>query len=323
MAQEQIPMLVELMAGMSNTMLQLRSAINSQGVSSRISPYHGDAKGFRGWIKEVEKYCMLLNLGDDDKKAVAFQSSRGSVSDFLKRRGEDLPGETWAQLKIELARRFAEITDAQYAFTVLKSVRQKANESVQMYSEKLIGLAEEAFVGQDMSSDCIDKLLIGFFVDGLQQNSLKYKLLRENPATLGAAIETALKEENLMRRYQLRMGRETDHRLPTFDEEEPMEVDQFRPTTRRPDTRAHPRPAAHQDRRRVNAVSSGAQFCFRCGGPGHFARECYADMQGQPRTEDRRPNNRGNGLRGTSSRGNSWRGNGRPFNQGNGRPGRV
>lgn len=42
------------------------------------------------------------------KKAVAFQSSRDGVSEFLKRRGEDFPGDTWAQVKIEQVRRFAD-----------------------------------------------------------------------------------------------------------------------------------------------------------------------------------------------------------------------
>ncbi|BFZ00708.1 hypothetical protein BsWGS_03747 [Bradybaena similaris] len=313
MAQEQLNYATDVLRGIDSTLRQLKGAINSQEVNSRISPYHGDAKGFRIWIKEVEKLCTLLNLGDADKKAVAYQSSRGGVSDFLKRRGEEFPEDTWVQVKTELARRFAEITDGQHAFTVLKSVKQKSGESVQMYSEKLIALAEDAFVGQDMSNDCIDKLLIGFFVDGLQHNSLKFKLLRENPSTLGAAIETALKEENLMRRYQLRIGREDDHRFSTVDHEEPMEVDQLRPARRRQDTQPHPRPVDYHDRRRVNAVSSAPLLRFNCGGPGHFARNCNFNTRGQYNTQDSRPSNRGNGRRG----------NARSFYPGNGGPGRV
>lgn len=76
MTQEQVPTLSEVLMGMNSLLLKLTGSINSQGVSNRISPYYGDSKGFRNLIKEVEKYCMLLNLGDEDKKEVAFQSSR-------------------------------------------------------------------------------------------------------------------------------------------------------------------------------------------------------------------------------------------------------
>lgn len=61
------------------------------------------------------------------------------------------------------------------------------------------------------------------------------KLLPQNAGTLGAVIELALKEENLMRRYHLQIGKENEHRFPIVEGEESMEVELFRPTMRRPE----------------------------------------------------------------------------------------
>lgn len=63
----------------------------------------------------------------------------------------------------------------------------------------------------------------------------RWKLLPQNAGTLGAVIELALKEENLMRRYHLQIGRENEHMFPIVEGEESMEVELFRPTMRRPE----------------------------------------------------------------------------------------
>lgn len=45
---------------------------------------------------------------------------------------------------------------------------------MQVYSDKLVALAEDAFLGKDIRSDYIDRLLMCFiFFNGLQHNSLQ------------------------------------------------------------------------------------------------------------------------------------------------------
>ena len=51
------------------------------------------------------------------------------------------PQNTWNDLKGELAKRFSDVTDSQYAVSLLTSVRQKG-ENIQVYAERILSLAE-------------------------------------------------------------------------------------------------------------------------------------------------------------------------------------
>ena len=70
----------------------------------------------------------------------------------------------------------------------------------------------------------VDQQLIGIFCDGLRDEPLKMKVVRDNPATFQAAVALATNEQNFRRRFSLRMGRITRGQ----DREEPMEVDHYR-----------------------------------------------------------------------------------------------
>ena len=64
-----------------------------------------------------------------------------------------------------------------------------------MYAERLLTLAEDAYPAQQGSA--VQRQQIDIFVDGLQEDQLKLKVLRVNPKTLDAAITTATNEQNL------------------------------------------------------------------------------------------------------------------------------
>ena len=89
-------------------------------------------------------------------------------------------------MKTELSTRFSEITDAQHAFMLLRKVHQKPGETVQVYAERLLALAADAFDNQQ--GQPVQRQLVDIFVDG--------KVFRENPNTLDAAITTATNEQN-------------------------------------------------------------------------------------------------------------------------------
>ena len=55
------------------------------------------------------------------------------------------------------------------------------------------------------------------------------KVMRENPAILQATVASAMKEQNLRNRFNLRIGRVTDSNVPSI---EPMEIDHLRPKKR-------------------------------------------------------------------------------------------
>ena len=92
---------------------------------------------------------------------------------------------------------------------MLRRVRQEKNESVQLYAERLLAIAEDAFQGQDQADlAAIERQLVGFFIDGLVYDYLKMKVMRENPDRLQAAVHIAMNEQNLRRKFNLRTGRD-------------------------------------------------------------------------------------------------------------------
>lgn len=227
---------------LAQEMGKVSTALGAQGISQIIAPFDGEARKFKDWVKSIEKYALLTDLDDDTVKRVAFQSSRGPVSDFIRRYQATHPGVTWNVFKGELANRFSEVVDEQHAFMLLRKVHQKHGETVQVYAERLITLSEEAFPLQQ--GPVIQRQLIDIFVDGLLEDHLKMKILRDNPNNLEAAITSATNEQNIRRRFNLRTRH---HQIP--DEEE-MEVDHYRPAPR----------------------------CFRCKRTGHRAKDCKAKI---------------------------------------------
>ena len=46
--------------------------------------------------------------------------------------------------------------------------------------------------------------LVGFFIDGLKHDYMKLKVMRHNPRNLEAALDIAIEEQNLRKRFELR-----------------------------------------------------------------------------------------------------------------------
>ena len=142
-------------------------------------------------------------LPDDQKRLIALQSSSGLVADFLQRYLNSHPGCKWDMLKQELSARFALVSDSIHALTLLGRIRQGRNENVQIFAERLLNLAQQAF--QDQGGPVMEQQLIGFFIDGLVSNAIKMKILRESPNTFQEAIKIATAEQNLINRFQFEL----------------------------------------------------------------------------------------------------------------------
>jgi hypothetical protein len=63
----------------------LSSTIKSQGIAQMIPPFNGVPSKFKKWIKNIEKYVFLNDVGPGRIKWIAFQNNTDCVSDFLQR----------------------------------------------------------------------------------------------------------------------------------------------------------------------------------------------------------------------------------------------
>ncbi|XP_060575694.1 uncharacterized protein LOC132733112 [Ruditapes philippinarum] len=287
-------------ANLANEMAILNNKIGTNGITQSIPHYEGDPKQFKEWLKEVEKYAVLVQANQDRTKLIAYQSCRGPVSDFIHRYLTAHPNNTWAQLRTELTNRFSEISDPQHALRLLRDIKQGRHESVQIYSERLLTLAEDAFAGQQGGLAAVERHLISYFVDGLFYEYLQYKCLRDSPQTLQAAITSAVNEQNIRKRFSLRTGREYGRQgteRPSARSEEPMEVDHLRPTricqlcNLKGHTAKYCR--VNKDRTRsknVNAIDRGEskdsnRVCWACGERGHIRVNCRKKSQSSKNDE--------------------------------------
>lgn len=254
---------------LTKQMQGLSNVIGSQGIAQMITPYDGTPSKFKEWIKDVEKHSVLINIPSGRIKFIAFQTSTGCVSSFLQRYLDSHENATWPDVKAELAARFAEVTDSQHAFLLLRKVKQNKGESVPMYAERLLQLAEEAYLNQSGGVQAIERQLVGFFIDGLLHNYLKLAVMRQNPDNLSTAVDIASTEYNLRQRFDLRVGSNNK----TSSNSEPMEVDASKP--RFSGRQRYNKQSFQKKTYRPNKNGSQTRsVCWQCGKPGHFKVNC-------------------------------------------------
>lgn len=255
--------------------IKAMTAALSIPLSSVVTPFEGDPRKFKQWVKEVEKYALMSGKQNNEVPTLAYMTCKGSVGDFIKRYLDETEAlesvPSWNDLKKLLKNRFSEITDSQHALAVMRRTRQSDNESVQLFAERLLQIAEDAYDSERMADPLIQQQLVDIFCDGIAYDYLRMKILRENPRNLESAVEVAMKEQNLRKRLNLRSADTTKSTEPLnearFDTtphfmaqnfgqapytsryEEPMEVDHYR----------------------------GIQ-CYKCKKKGHKANKCSTNQ---------------------------------------------
>ena len=140
------PSVTEVFQALNNELTNVPNVLTALEISNIVVKYDGSPKSYREWIKSIEKYTTLVNIPDNRKKLIAYQSASDAVSGFIHRYMEANPQNTWGQLKQQLALRFSDVTDPQSAFTMLRSVKQKHWENIQIYAERILSLAEQAYI---------------------------------------------------------------------------------------------------------------------------------------------------------------------------------
>ena len=236
---------------LNNELKDLSNVVSTQGISQFIPSFDGTPSKFKEWIKNIEKYSLLMNIPQGRLKLIAYQTSTGSVNSYLDRFLANNENINWPQVKAELATIFAfDVTDKYLALNLLRECKQERGENVSIYAERLLSLSEEAYVNDPSAAKIIDSQLIGFFIDGLYHDYLKLKVMRENPDSFKQAIEIAQNEQNLRKRLNLRSGKINKNRSSVFIEEISNNINNYK----------------------------AKKYCKNCQKPGHLARNCRVSI---------------------------------------------
>lgn len=281
--------------GQLSQLTTVSNLISTQNAQTSLLRYGGDPKKFQDWIRSLDKYVLLTGEGGDSPyKKYALQSSEGPVSDFLVRFYKLNSDCRWDVVLSELQARFGDIVDGQHGLQVLRTTKQKSGETVQVFAERMLIVAEQAWPTDSITEPLIQRQILDVFIDGLQDSQIARKVLREGPETVAAAVKIAVEEQNLARKFSLRnRGFPAKHAFvrSKFDKprvtderhEVPMEVDTFHGQCFKCKRRGHR--AVDCKSKRVHEVKAGTAaklVCYRCGIAGHGIATCR--RRGNPET---------------------------------------
>lgn len=189
--------------------------LRATALANQIRDYNGDGgRRCREWLKDVERVGHILQADNERYKTLALQSLKGAAADYFYRIIRTEPNLAWPEIRLRLVQNFCEDGDTHLALQRLRRMTQSKGESVQTFSEKLLSQAEEAYPGQDFNNPLIQNTLVECLIDGVREDALARKLIRDRPNTFIDALASATREQQAHRAFGLRRKAE-----------EPMEVD--------------------------------------------------------------------------------------------------
>ena len=252
----------EIFDGLRQELENVSQTLTTQSVNQAVPNFDGTPSKFKEWIKAIDKYSILASLNNDKKKLVAYQTSTGAVSGFIERYIAVNQNCTLAELRAELAQRFAEIHDSRMAFSMLKFVRQGNQETIHSYAERILSIAKEAYQGMHIGP-AIEQHMVDSFAEGLISPQLRMKILRDRPQTLQTEIHIASNETNLYNRV-FGQHSHTQHK--------PMEVDHSKSLKC---FKCGKRGHRGKDCKNVNSTENRRKiYCWGCGQEGHILKFC-------------------------------------------------
>lgn len=214
-AQAPVPVMAMPIQVLTDHFQRLENELRAQSISRDSKTYSGEGtKRLKEWVKEMDKYDRIVNGDQARMRTFAIMTLTGIAGDYLSRMLHQHPQANWNQIKDSVVTRFSDLADQHYALRKLKQIKQGTGEAVQAYGERLLSLAEDAYPGQPANQPVLQRELIDIYIEGLKEDFIVRKLLRNRPQDIYAAIETAMEEQQVSRVFKAqRRG------------EEPMDVD--------------------------------------------------------------------------------------------------
>ena len=250
-----------------------------------VKIFEGDPTAYKTWERELERYAQMAKLQDVDIPRIAYVTCSGSVEPFIRRYLEECEKEselpTWSELKQLLQKRFGDVSDPNSAMAMLRKMRQTPEENVQIFSERFLRIAEDAYPlscrNDEPTRKMIEKQLVDIFCDSLYYDYLRLKVMREDPKDFETAVNIAMNEQNLRKRFYLRSG---DELTSSFGKESAQQQNSpnYGSNYRSASLSRSPWPSKVRSENRVEEPMDvdhlRKNVCYKCRQPGHKSRDC-------------------------------------------------
>ena len=244
-----------------------------------IKLYDGkDPKEFDTWVDQIMTACKISGR---DPKMVALTKSTGAVTEVILSMKQ---GITWVEFVEELRRCFSDSKTRVHAAAIFNDFRrQEDNENLRSYIHKYTKLHREA-TGKATDED-FDTQVKLHFLSRLRNSTIATKISQSeefekfDTYSLRNCIEAALvMESKLQIKEMVITARENlegkDPKVMEITEEEVQEEEINL-------LQEDKGPVRYTNPNLANLV------CFKCGGYGHFGRDCVDDKKAMDQLEDR------------------------------------
>ena len=242
----------------------------------------------------MKKASTLVDDDDDRLRALALETLQGPAADFLSRKIKTDPTLSFDQIKKVMTDQYSDLADSQLALRQLRKTKQRLDENVQNYAERLIVLCDDAYPGDDIDTEHIQNQLVETFIDGVKDSAIARKLIRQRPTSLDEALQIATQEQQTARAFELRR------------EETPMEIDAISQIEQTMEKRINvlttkvdnaltmmvaavqtQYPQQNQNKERTyphktkyEFTDTGRPICAHCKKIGHIRAKCRARLNG-------------------------------------------
>ena len=245
-----------------------------------IKPYDGkDPKEFDAWIEQIMTACKISGR---NPKLVALTKSTGAVTEVILSMKQRV---TWVEFVEELRRCFSDNKTRVHATAIYNEFRrQDGNENLRSYIHKYTKLHREATgKATDEEFDTHNKL---HFLSRLRNSTIATKISQSeefekfDKYSLKNCIEKALMlESRLQIREMVTITRENlenkDPKVLEITEEGEEQQEEFNILS---DDKG---PGRFKNPNLANLI------CYKCGGYGHYGKDCPEANQAMDQLEDR------------------------------------
>ena len=169
--------------------------LKAQGVLKNIRECDGtSSKKFKQWLRDIVRAGEVMNADGVRMKSFALQTLKGPAAEYCSRVMRLNPALEWDVLKQALCEQYSDTSDAYVAKGKLKGMTQLPSESIQNFAERIFSLADEAFVGENLNNPLIQSMLVEVLIEGVLNDAVSRKLIRDRPGNLHDALRIAVRE---------------------------------------------------------------------------------------------------------------------------------